>query len=141
MGRLQSRGFSFAGALSSFFKTSQGSLTVCGLSAVVVLGIPLCSACFCGRKSQVSTLLHDYTLLQGTGGKYGHARNKGLEHYGVSLQFLFSLEGFGKLFELFGSHPYLPGAQVSTGAPRPLPWWARQGVDGFGKTPSPKEKI
>lgn len=37
-----------------------------GLSAVVGLGIPLCSACFHGRNSQVSTLLL-ISLGQGTG--------------------------------------------------------------------------
>lgn len=82
---------------------SQGSLTLCGLSAVVGLGIPLCSACFHGSNSQVSTLL--ISLRQGTGAKYSHAGDKVLEHSGLSLQFLFSLEGFGKLLGLFGSHP------------------------------------
>lgn len=92
------------------------------------------------RNSRVSTLLL-ISLGQGTGAKYSHAGVKGVEHYGVSLQFLFSLEAFGKLLGLFGSHPYLPGTQVRTVAPRPLPWWGRQGVDVLGKTPSPKEKI
>lgn len=56
----------------------------CGLPALVGLGIPLCSACFHGRNSQVSTLLYDYTSLQGTGAKYSHAGDKGMDHYEVS---------------------------------------------------------
>lgn len=75
---------------SSSFKTPQGSLTRCGLSAVVGLGIPLCSACFHGRNSQVSTLFL-ISLGQGTESKYSHAGDKGVEHYGVPLQFIFSL--------------------------------------------------
>lgn len=102
------------------------------LSALLVFGgervrSPLsCMTILCSRAQEESIVMQE-TKVWST-----------MEYHCI---FFFPLEGFWKFLDLFGTHPYLLGAQVSTVAPRPLPWWGIQGVDVFAKTPSPKEKI
>lgn len=125
--------FNFAGALSSSFKTSQGSLTLCGLSAVVGLRIALCSACFHGRNSQVSTLLL-ISLGQSTEQSIVMQETKVWSTMEYHCNFFFPLKGLGNYLGYLGVIPtgqefrsaqWLPGLSLG-GADKVLMYLARQ---------------